>query len=71
MIRLTEEWLPMDTAPRDGTVFDVLCKSKDGIEVIVPELKYGHAPMDKTKFILCGTHNFLSPYLTPTGWRPR
>jgi len=65
------KWHPMETAPRDGTVFDVLCKSPRGIEVVVPELKYAHAPMDKSKFILWGAKNFLSPYLTPIGWKPR
>lgn len=76
---MSEEQLPnadppfhdMATAPRDGTVFDVLCRSQDGIEIVVPELKFAHAPMDKSKLILWGKQNFLSPYLTPLGWRPR
>lgn len=68
---LDPEWLPMNTAPRDGTTFDVLCRSQHNIEVVVPELKFGHAPMDRTKLILWGSQNFLSPYLTPLGWRPR
>ncbi len=65
------EWKPIETAPKDGTVFDVLCRSKDGVEITVPELKYGHAPMDKSRMILWGSQNFLSPYLEPISWRPR
>jgi hypothetical protein len=68
---MTSEWQPMETAPRDGTVIDVLCKSKSGIEVVVPDLKYGKAPMDKTKLILWGSQNFLSPYLDPIGWKAK
>lgn len=69
-------WHEMKTAPRDGSPFDVLCVSKAGIRVIVPRLFYGHKPMRKRpdgtiddEQILWGKHNFLSPYLTPIGWR--
>ena len=65
------EWKDMASAPRDGTIFDVLCRSKDNVEIVVPGLKFAHAPMDKTRLILWGTTNFLSPYLTPLGWKPR
>lgn len=65
------EWRPMEEAPRDGKVFDVLCRSKDGVEIVVKELKYAHAPMNKKKLILWGTQNFLSPYLEPIGWKDR
>lgn len=61
-------WKPMEAAPRDGTVFTVLCRSKSGIEVEVPNLKYAKEPMGQN-FILWGTTNFLSPFLTPIGWR--
>lgn len=67
---MTDEWFKMDTAPRDGTVFDLLCKSKENVEVIVPNIKYGHAPMDKTRLVLWGNQNMLSSYLEPLGWRP-
>lgn len=63
-------WRPMEEAPRDGTIFDVLCRSSEGEEVVVKELKYAYAPMDKSKLILWGAKNFLSPYLKPIGWRP-
>lgn len=66
-----DDWKPMHEAPRDGSVFEVKCRSKDGVEVIVPNIKFGHAPMDKTKFILWGNQNFLSPYLEPLGWRKK
>lgn len=65
------DWRPMSEAPRDGTVFDVKCRSKAGIEIVVPDLKYARASMDKTKFILWGSQNFLSPYLEPIGWKPK
>lgn len=67
------DYRPMDTAPRDGSSFDVLCKSKDGIEVEVKHLHYGPKPMDAkdfTQLILWGKHNFLSPCLIPIGWKP-
>lgn len=66
------EWMPMDKAPRDGSKFDVKCISQEGVEVIVEELFYGYKPMrsDDT-MILWGKQNFLSPYLTPVGWRYR
>jgi hypothetical protein len=68
---MTDDWRPMDQAPRDGTPFTLLAKSKDGVEVIVLNIKYGHASMDKTKLILWGNQNFLSPYLEPLGWKPQ
>lgn len=64
------EWRSMDTAPRDGMRFTLLCRSEDGVEVEVNDVKYAHAPMDKTRMILWGNQNALSSFLTPIGWRP-
>ncbi len=64
------DWQPMDTAPKDGSILDVKCKSEDGVEIVVKELFYAFKPMriDDT-MILWGKNNFLSPYLTPIEWR--
>lgn len=63
-------WLPMDTAPRDGSSFDVQCNTPHGKLHVVTNLHYGPKPMRDGTLILWGTHNFLSPYFTPIGWRP-
>lgn len=68
-----KDWLPMSDAPRDGSSFDVLCVGKGGTKVIARDLHYGHRPMGTRSLksmILWGKHNFLSPYLTPIGWKP-
>lgn len=69
-------WRPMSEAPRDGSKFDVLCRSPEGVEVQVLDLHYGPKPMRKRPdgsiddtLILWGRHNFLSPHLTAIGWR--
>ena len=66
-------WRPMSEAPRDGSSFDVKCRSEDGVEVVVHDLHF--APRSMWKFrrdlILWGAKNPLSPYLTPIGWRSR
>lgn len=70
----SSEWQPMETSPRDGSKFDVLCKSEAGVEIAVAEIHWGYKPMDakgKGDMILWGKHNFLSPYLTAIGWKPR
>lgn len=65
---------PMETAPRDGTNFNVKCTTPTGVEVLVVEIHYGPKSMGKHdksgELILWGRHNFLSTYLTPIGWRP-
>lgn len=65
-----DEWQRMETSPTDGTVFDVLCVSEAGIEIVVPELKWARRPIGKG-LILWGTNNPLSSYLSPIGWKPR
>lgn len=68
-----ELWRRMETAPRDGSSFDVLCVSKDGVKVEVKDLHYAPRPMnakDHSDLILWGSHQFLSRYLTPIGWKP-
>lgn len=70
------DWQPMDTAPRDGTMLDVVVVGPSGNEIIVPKLFYGHKAMrkrpdgtiDETP-ILWGKQNALSSYLTPIRWR--
>lgn len=62
--------MDMESAPRDGTDIDVVCVSEAGNKIVVPKLHYAHAPMDKAVMILWGNNNFLSPYLTPIGWKP-
>jgi hypothetical protein len=67
---MTDDWQPMDTAPRDGSPFDVKCETATGSRPVVENVHYGHRPMNKTKMILWGEKNFLSPYFTPIAWRP-
>jgi len=62
-------WKEMTAAPRDGSSFDVLCESKEGIAIVVKNLHFAWPPMGRGEMILWGTQNFLSPYLTPQGWR--
>lgn len=65
------DFQPMETAPRDGSSFDVLYRGPSGNEGICENLHYGYPPMGRGTMILWGRCNFFSPYLTPIGWRPR
>jgi hypothetical protein len=64
------DWQDISTAPKDGSSFDVEFQSTTGLIVVVSKLHYGHDPTDKTKMILWGNCNFLSPLpdLTPLRW---
>lgn len=61
-------WKVLATAPRDGSKFDLMCNTPEGKPHVVKNIKYGHAPMDKTKMVLWGDQNILSPYFTPMAW---
>lgn len=68
--QIEEGWKDMSTAPRDGTIFSVLCQKG----AIAHEIFYGQPPLALNRGlppVLRGTQNILSPYLIPIGWRER
>lgn len=60
------EWKPMASVPQGGEWFDLLCQSKDGVEVEVKKLRYISSRSKGLE--LRGEQNLLSPYLSPKMW---
>lgn len=59
-------WKPMVSVPQDGVWFDLLCQSRDGVEVEVKKLRYISSRSKGLE--LRGEQNLLSPYLEPKMW---
>lgn len=63
------EWQPIDTAPKDGTQFDLWTVGPSGGPGNrIPNAKYAKGMNGEWE--LWGMHNKVSPYLTPTHWQP-
>jgi hypothetical protein len=62
------DWQSMESFPKNGTSCDILCKSKDGIEIVATEVSWAREPIGNN-YSFFGKNNRLSSYLTPISWK--
>jgi len=62
---VADGWLPIETAPKDGTVIDIWCK-----HVLHGEIRAPDAQFNGRGWLIGDLAEMLNPDLIPTHWRP-